>query len=110
MGPLLVGLGAVCRDQQVDVAVAINVDRFHGLQRVVCGVESADVVVGEYFADLLIEDRLIMEIKAVQKIVKQHEVQLVGYLAATKHEIGLLINFGPSVQIKHKHRQYTPSQ
>jgi GxxExxY protein len=62
--------------------------------------------VGEYFADLLVEDRIIVELKAIQSLTRQHEVQLVNYLAATGIDIGLLINFGSSVQVKRKYREY----
>lgn len=64
------------------------------------------VQVGEYYADLLIEDKVIVEFKAVEDIHPAHEVQLVNYLHATKIDIGLLINFGSSVQIKRKYRIY----
>jgi len=65
-------------------------------------------VVGDYFADLCIEENLIIEIKAVQVLVKEHEAQLVNYLTATGVNNGLLINFGPSVQVKRKFREYKP--
>jgi GxxExxY protein len=65
--------------------------------------------VGEYFADLLIEDRVVIELKAVRYLGKEHEVQLVNYLTATGIEIGLLINFGASVQIRRKHKTFKPS-
>ncbi|HNQ22664.1 MAG TPA: GxxExxY protein [Phycisphaerae bacterium] len=63
-------------------------------------------VVGEYFADLMVEDCLIVELKAVQSVGKEHEVQLVNYLAATGIDDGVLINFGSSVQVKRKFRRY----
>jgi len=63
-------------------------------------------VVGDFYADLKIEDRLIVELKAVQALAKEHEVQLVNYLAATGIDNGLLINFGPSVEVKRKFRVY----
>lgn len=63
--------------------------------------------VGEYYADMIVEKRLIVEVKAVQNLIKEHEVQLVNYLTATKIEDGLLLNFGGfSVQIKRKYRTY----
>jgi len=65
-------------------------------------------VVGEYWADLWVEDRFIIEVKAVQSLITQHEVQLVNYLTATGVDNGLLINFGPSVQVKRKFREYKP--
>jgi GxxExxY protein len=67
-------------------------------------------VVGEYCADLWIEDRIIVELKAVQSLAKEHELQLVNYLTATKVDTGLLINFGSSVQVRRKYREYRPSQ
>ncbi|GHV43638.1 hypothetical protein FACS1894180_3310 [Bacteroidia bacterium] len=61
---------------------------------------------GEYFADLFVDDCLIVEIKAVENLTVGHEKQLVNYLAATKIDDGVLINFGSSVQIKRKFRVY----
>ncbi|MGH9882997.1 MAG: GxxExxY protein [Pyrinomonadaceae bacterium] len=65
-------------------------------------------VVGEYYPDLWIANLLIIEIKAVQNLVKEHEVKLVHYLTATGVNDGLLINFGSSVQVKRKFREYKP--
>jgi len=63
-------------------------------------------VVGEFYADLFIENQIIVELKSVQRLVKGHEVQLVNYLNALNKESGLLINFGPSqVEVKRKFRQ-----
>ena len=52
------------------------------------------IVVGEYKADIIVDDRLILELKAVQNLCTAHEVQLVNYLTATGIDDGLLINFG----------------
>jgi len=71
-------------------------------------VHYRDRLVGEYFADLMVEGRVIVEIKAVQQLAKEHEVQLVHYLTATGIEDGLLINFGSSVEVKRKFRTYKP--
>ena len=54
----------------------------------------------------MVEDNLIIELKAVHTVGKEHEVQLVNYLTATGIDDGLLINFGSSVQVKRKFRQY----
>ena len=51
-------------------------------------------VIGEYYADLLIEDILIVELKTVREIAPEHEAQILGYLKSTRLEHGLLINFG----------------
>ena len=62
-------------------------------------------VVGEFYVDLYIEDKVIVELKSVETLAKQHEVQLVNYLNVLKKDIGLLINFGPSgVDVKRKYR------
>lgn len=53
------------------------------------------VAVGEYFADLVVNDKVIVELKAVPQFLLQHEAQLLNYLRATKYEVGLLLNFGP---------------
>jgi GxxExxY protein len=62
--------------------------------------------VGVYYPDLWIDKRLIIEVKAVQALTPEHEVTLVHYLTATAIDNGLLINFGPSVQLKRKFREY----
>jgi GxxExxY protein len=65
-------------------------------------------VVGEYYADLWVDERVVVELKASLTLAKEHEVQLVNYLAATGIADGLLINFGLSVQVKRKYRSYKP--
>ena len=63
-------------------------------------------VVGNFSADLFVEDTVVVELKSVQNMVKDHEVQLVNYLNALIKDIGLLINFAPSgVEVKRKFRQ-----
>src|SRR5210317_1728407 len=56
-------------------------------------VRYKDQIVGEYFADLLVEDQVIIELKTVDKIEKIHEAQLLNYLKATGIKVGLLVNF-----------------
>ena len=59
-------------------------------------------VVGEYFANLLVAGIVIVELKAVKKLLEEHEAQLLNYLKATPYEVGLLLNFGPRPEIKRK--------
>jgi GxxExxY protein len=66
------------------------------------------IKIGDYYADILINDCLIVELKTVENITVAHEKQLINYLAATNIENGLLINFGTSVQIKRKFKTYRP--
>lgn len=51
-------------------------------------------IVGEYFADLLVDDLVILELKAAECLVKENKAQLINYLKATDKEVGLLLNFG----------------
>lgn len=60
------------------------------------------VIVGEYFADLFVEDSVLLELKSAEKIRMEHEMQLFHYLKAMKIELGLLLNFGPKPEIKRK--------
>ena len=53
-----------------------------------------EVIVGEYFADIIVEDVLIIELKAAEALILEHEYQLINYLKATEIEVGLLLNFG----------------
>lgn len=58
--------------------------------------------VGEYFADLIVNDLVIVEIKAIKNLVNEHEAQLLNYLKATPYEVGLLLNFGPKPETKRR--------
>ncbi len=59
-------------------------------------------IVGDYIADIIVDGKVIVEIKAIKELSSIHEVQLVNYLKATGIEVGLVINFGKSVQIKRR--------
>ena len=59
-------------------------------------------VVGEYFTDLVVNNVVIVELKAVKLLLEEHEVQLLNYLKATPYEVGLLLNFGPKPKVKRK--------
>ena len=59
-------------------------------------------VIGEYYADILVENKVIVEIKASRSLVEENEAQLLNYLKATDIEIGLLLNFGAKPEIKRK--------
>jgi GxxExxY protein len=75
----------------------IRVDQQHPLA--VCDEDGA--VLGEYYADLFVEGKLIVELKACQALVNEHTAQNLGYLRASRKEHGLLINFGaPRLEIR----------
>jgi len=52
-----------------------------------------NIDVGEYFVDIIVEDKVLLELKAVKMLQKEHEAQMLNYLKATKYNIGLLVNF-----------------
>lgn len=58
--------------------------------------------IGDYYADLLINDLVIVELKAAESLCHDHELQLINYLKATKIEVGLLLNFGKKAEFKRK--------
>jgi len=67
-------------------------------------------IVGEYFADLVVEDKVILELKAINGLAAVHEIQLQNYLKATGIKVGLLINFGDKISIKRKVMQTKSEQ
>ena len=79
------GINAVCQ-------VPLNV-KFRG------------VIVGEFYADMLVEGKVLIELKAVSRIISEHKAQTINYLKATGIEIGLLINFGnPKLEYYRLHK------
>jgi|SRR5690554_6777175 len=58
--------------------------------------------VGDYFADLIVEEKVIIELKATESLCVEHEYQLINYLKATEIEVGLLFNFGKKPEFKRK--------
>ena len=59
-------------------------------------------LIGEYYADIVVNELIILEIKAVKALVTEHEAQLLNYLKATPYEVGLLLNFGPKPETKRR--------
>jgi GxxExxY protein len=97
-------LGAGFLEKIYENALAIELKN-HGLkvlQQYPVNVYYDDILVGEYYADLFVEDKVIVELKAVSELAKAHETQLVNYLKATGIEVGLLINFGDDIRVKRK--------
>jgi len=73
-------------------------------------VRYENVIVGDFVADLLVNGTLICELKSISALTKANEVQVVNYLTATNHDVGLLLNFGTtSLQFKRKHRRTSSS-
>jgi GxxExxY protein len=69
-------------------------------------------VVGQYFADLLVEESVIVELKAVSHLLNEHLAQVLNYLRATPYEVGMLLNFGPTPVMRrmvYENRRKTPT-
>ena len=60
------------------------------------------IEVGDYFADIIVNNIVIIELKATEELSRAHEAQLLNYLKATKIEVGLLLNFGKEAEFKRK--------
>lgn len=65
-------------------------------------VKYKDRVVGEYYADIIVEDKVILEIKSCENLRPEHEYQLINYLKATAIEVGLVLNFGEKAKFCRK--------
>lgn len=81
----------------------INVLREYGLyveSQFPTHVKFRDRVVGRFIADIIVEDLILVELKAVDHLNSKHEAQIINYLKATDIEIGLLMNFGDKPEFK----------
>lgn len=76
--------------------------RLEASQQVPIKVFYEEIEVGIYFSDILVNEVIIVELKAAESLCEEHEIQLINYLKATEMEVGLLLNFGKKPQIKRK--------
>ena len=84
--------------------LALREKRVKAESRVPLFVRFRGEVVGEYYADLFVEGKVIVELKAVKMLMPEHQAQLINYLKATGIEVGLLINFGrPKLEYRRLH-------
>ncbi|MFA3783376.1 GxxExxY protein [Melioribacteraceae bacterium 4301-Me] len=58
--------------------------------------------IGDYYADLIVNDLIIIELKAAESLCEEHEAQLINYLRATNKKVGLLLNFGKKAEFRRK--------
>lgn len=96
------GFGFLERVYENALLLELQQRGFQVSQQVPIPVWYRGVKVGEYYADLLVNDCVILELKAAEEIVPEHEAQLLNYLKATRIEVGLLLNFGIKPQVKRK--------
>ena len=102
------GLGFLEKVYENALTIELRKLHIHARQQEKLPVLYEGEPVGVYYPDLWIENQLIIELKAILTLAPEHELKLVHYLAATGIDDGLLINFGPTVQVKRKFRQPNP--
>jgi GxxExxY protein len=96
------GFGFLEKIYENSMAIALRKMGCNVLQQQNIKVYYEDEEVGDYYADLLVDDLVIAELKAAESLREEHEAQLINYLKATKIEIGLLLNFGQKAELKRK--------
>jgi len=100
----ILGIGFVEKVYENAHACQMRKDGLKVVQQHPIKVEYDGVIVGDFFADMLVEDRVLVELKAVSELTSEHLAQALNYLRATGLEACLLINFGKSrIQVRHLH-------
>ena len=95
------GIGFLESVYEKSLAIALQERRFQVQCQKPIQVRFRNRIVGEFYADLLVEGKVIVELKAVKAIAPEHQAQIINYLKATGIEVGLLINFGsPKIEYK----------
>jgi GxxExxY protein len=96
------GYGFLEKVYENALAASLRKCGFEVIQQMPVKVFFEGVLVGDYFADLVVNGCIIVEIKAAEAVCSAHEAQLVNYLKATPMEVGLLVNFGQEPEFKRK--------
>jgi len=104
------GAGFLEKVYENSLKIELQKSGFEVYQQYPINVYYSGQLVGEYYADLLVNNLIIIELKAVENLQPLYETQLVNYLKGTGLDIGLLINFGSSVEVKRKYRVYKPKE
>lgn len=101
----VLGYGFLEKVYENSLAIELRRKGFKVQQQARILVKYRNAIVGEYFADMLVDDKIILELKAGTKIIDQHLIQVQNYLKATNIELGIILNFGPRPE--YKRRVYT---
>jgi GxxExxY protein len=96
------GYGFLEKIYESAIAIELENENISAVRQAPIQVFYDQKLIGEYFADILVENKVIVEIKASRQLVEENEAQLLNYLKATKMEVGLLLNFGPKPEVKRK--------
>ncbi len=103
------GFGFLEKNYENAMAYELRNRGLHVEQQAPINVLYKKQIVGEYFADLLVEECVICELKVAKYLLQAHEAQLLNYLRATHIELGMLLNFGLEPEIKRKLHQNSRS-
>lgn len=98
----ILGFGFLEKVSEHAMVIELKKLGIHGRRQVHIKVFYDELQVGDYFADIVAEDIVIIEIKAAESLCEEHEAQLINYLRATNMEYGLLLNFGKKPEFKRK--------
>jgi GxxExxY protein len=96
------GYGFLERVYENAMLIELNKMGLHGVKQYAINVYYDNEIVGDFFSDILVEDEIILELKASKENINEHEAQLLNYLKATEKEVGLILNFGLKPQVKRK--------
>lgn len=96
------GYGFLERVYENALVIELNKMGLEAKKQVPLKVYYDNAEVGSYFADLIVNELVIIELKACDGLIEEHEAQLTNYLRATKMEVGLLLNFGAKAQVKRR--------
>jgi GxxExxY protein len=96
------GFGFLEKVYENAMVIALRKNGFYVQQQKSIKVYYEKEEVGNYYADLLVNDLVIIELKAAESLCEEHEAQLINYLKATNIEVGLLLNFGRKAEFKRK--------
>ena len=96
------GFGFLEKVYENALAIALRERGFHVVQQAPIPVWFHRQKVGEYYADIIVDEKVILELKAAESLVPEHEKQLLNYLKATEIQVGLLLNFGRRAEVRRK--------
>ena len=88
------GFGFLEKVYENAMMVLLRKEMINSVQQAAITVHFMGVVVGEYYADILADDRIILELKSLEKITDAHKAQALNYLKATGKKLAIILNFG----------------
>ena len=96
------GYGFLEKNYENALLIELGVHNLAAISQPEISVTYRNQMIGRYYADIIVENKIIVEIKACKVLLPEHEAQLLNYLKATELEVGLLLNFGSSPEVKRK--------